>query len=370
MIEIGSTSRETDLALLRAPGGFAWWYADLVTPDGDGLVLIWSYGLPFLPGYADASRRGAPQLPAERPSVNLVAYSGGVPTVYLLQEYPGDAAPRPDPPGVQRIGGCRFARSVAEGRCTLDAEIDCPVPGTDARLTGHVRVRGVARAPDAAGSRSAGSTHLWTPMTGPAEGDAVLRVGGREVARVSGRAYHDRNGGSVPLHALGIGRWMWGRFPLEGREAVYYLLWPRGGGAPECLGVVVGGDGGTERVAGLEVELGPERRSYAGLRWPERIVLHARGRPWLEVRHRALADVGPFYLRLLSEGAVPGGERAVGWGELCVPDRVDLPVHRPFVRMRVHRVGAANSVWLPLFTGPRERRVGRLLRHALSGRRG
>jgi hypothetical protein len=363
MIEIGSTSRGMDPSLLRAPGGFAWWYADLVDPRGDGLVLIWSWGLPFLPGYADAARRGAPQLPGDRPSVNVVAYSRGVPTVYLLQEYAADEAEWQG--GVQRIGACTFALEVDGGRCTLDAALDCPVPGSPERLTGTVRIRGAARAPT---DTAAGGAHVWTPLTGPAEGTAALRVGGREVARLSGRAYHDRNGGSVPLHALGIERWMWGRFPFEGREAVYYLLWPRGGGAPECLGVRVDAGGRTEEVR-LEVELGPERRSYAGLRWPERIVLRAGGRPWLEVRHRALADVGPFYLRLLSEGTMDG-ESAVGWGELCVPDRVDLPVHRPFVKMRVHRVGAPNSVWLPLFTGPRERRVGRLLRHALAGARG
>lgn len=369
MIHIGSTSREMDPALLRAPGGFAWWYADLVTPEGDGLVLIWSFGLPFLPGYAAAARRGAPQLPAARPSVNVVAYSRGVPTVYLLQEYPAAEASWPDAAGAQRIGGCRFVRTVSEGRCTLDAELDCPLPGSADRLTGSVRIEGAARiSPEV--DAAAGAPHLWTPLTGPAEGSAVLRIGGREVARVRGRAYHDRNGGSVPLHALGIDRWMWGRFPLAGREVVYYLLWPRGGGAPECLGLVLRADGSTEEVAGLEVEPGPERRSYAGLRWPERITLRAGGERWLEVRHRALADVGPFYLRLLSEGTAAGGQRAVGWGELCVPDRVDLPLHRPFVRMRVHRVGEANSLWLPLFTGPRGRRVARLLRHALAGRRG
>lgn len=368
MIQMGSTCREMDPGLLRAPGGFAWWYADLVDPRGDGLVLIWSWGLPFLPGYAGASRRGAPQLPAERPSVNLAAYSRGVPTVYLLQEYAAGEASWPDP-RTQRIGGCRFTRTGGGGRCTLHAELDCPVPGSAERLTGSVRIEGVARISPADGS-AGDAAHVWTPLTGPAEGTATLRVGGREVARVAGRAYHDRNGGSVPLHELGIERWMWGRFPLPDREVVYYLLWPRGGAAPECLGVVVHADGRTEETAGLEVELGRERTSLAGLRWPERVGLRAGGASWLEVRHRALADVGPFYLRLLSEGTAPGGASALGWGELCVPDRVDLPLHRPFVRMRVHRVGAGNSLWLPLFTGPRRGRVGRLLRHALSGRGG
>ena len=29
--------------------GFAWWYLDVVDAEGTGLVLIWSFGLPFLP---------------------------------------------------------------------------------------------------------------------------------------------------------------------------------------------------------------------------------------------------------------------------------------------------------------------------------
>ncbi|HEX7239762.1 MAG TPA: hypothetical protein VF263_05825 [Longimicrobiaceae bacterium] len=369
MIDIGSTDRETDAGHLRAPGGFAWWYADVVTPQGDGVVLIWAFGLPFLPGYADAARRGSPQLPADRPSVNVVAYERGVPTVYLLQEYgAGDADP-PDAAGTQRIGRCRFTRRVEGGTLRLEAELDCPLPGSRERLTGTVRVEGAARAADPGAVDLA--PHLWTPLSGPAAGSATLRHGGREVARVRGRAYHDRNAGSVPLHELGIAWWAWGRFPLRGREVVYYLLWPESGGDPECIGLVVGEDGATERVD-LRVEPGVERRSPAGLPYPERLRLHTvDGGRWLDVRHLRVVDDGPFYLRFLSEGATPGGEHAPGWGELCVPDRVDLPFHRPFVRMRVHRVGGPNSLWLPLFTGPREDRVARLFRHALSrGRSG
>jgi carotenoid 1,2-hydratase len=43
---------------------------------------------------------------------------------------------------------------------------------------------------------------------------------------------------------------------------------------------------------------------------------------------------------------------------------VDLDLHRPFVRMRVHRTEAPSSFWLPLFSGPREGRWRRLGRRA------
>lgn len=375
MIEIGSARDGVPPELLHAPGGFAWWYADLVTEEGDGVVLIWSYGLPFLPGYADAARRGRAQRPLDRPSANVVVYRRGVPVFYLLQEYP--AAGEPESLETEQwIGRSRFARWVAEGRFTLEAELDCALPGTRARLRGTVRVEGTARgAGDDAGSL-ADAPHVWTPLSGPAWGTAELDVGGRPVPRLRGRAYHDRNGGRVPLHELGIGRWAWGRVPLADRERIYYLLWPRTESpppfrrpkdaetAPLCLGVDVWADGRTERVV-LSAEMAPGGRGMGGVRWPARIVLRAEGRPWLEVRHRRVADDGPFYLRLLSEGRAPGGETAAGWSEICHPDRVDLALHRPLVRMRVHRASGPNSFWLPLFAGPREGRVGRLLRQLL-----
>jgi hypothetical protein len=362
VIEIGGAAQAVDPGLLRAPGGFVWWYADVVTPQGDGAVLIWSYGLPFLPGYADASRRGRPQLPISRPSVNLVVYRRGVPAFYLLQEH----APAPVDEGalteVQRIGGCTFRRQVVDGRCTLSAVLDCELPGTADRLCGTWTLTGAARRD--AGARVAASEHVWTPLTGPCEAVVDLSVGGRPLGVIRGRGYHDRNGGRVPLHDLGIGRWMWGRFPFAGQERIYYLLWPRAAGAEMiAAGVAIGADGRTEQVP-LRVELGRERMTFGGLRRPERIVLRHGGDVWLDVRHTVVSDAGPFYLRLLSEGSV-GGETVAGWSELVHPDRVDLARHRPFVRMRVHQPSGTNSPWLPLFTGPRAGRPARLVRHML-----
>ena len=367
MIVLGDTSGTVPPDVLRAPGAFAWWYADLVTPEGDGAVLIWSYGLPFLPGYADAARRGAPERPVDRPSVNLAVYRRGAPAFYLLQEHPPAPVERAGLAGVQEIGGCRFGRSVDAGQCTLGADLDCALPGTDERLTGTLRLRGVARGSGDRVDSAADATHVWTPMTGPAEGEISLRIGGRGFVEMRGRAYHDRNHGTVPLHALGIARWMWGRVPLPGREAVYYLLWPSDGGDPVFLGLEIGSDGVTREIE-LDAELGRERAAFGGLGRPERIVLRERatGRPWMEIAHRRTVDAGPFYLRMLSEGAATDGSRAMGWSELCVPSRVDLGAHRPFVRMRVHRAHGPNSPWLPLFAGPREGRPMRLLRHVFS----
>jgi hypothetical protein len=363
LIDIGSTEAAVPVDLLDSPGGFAWWYADLVAPSGDGAVLIWSYGLPFLPGYADAARRGAPQPPRRRPSLNVAVYRRGAPDFYLLQEYPADASSPAALADEQRVGRSVFRRSVYSDRCILDAAIDCDLPGGGGRLTGTLRLEGVARAAQGV-SAEGHPPHLWTPLTGPATGALRLLVDGRPVAEVEGRAYHDRNAGRVPLHDLGIDRWMWGRVPLADRELVYYLTWPRGAARPIHFGVEIGADGRTTRTP-VEVELGRERRAFGGLLRPERIRLRTGGRPWLEVAHTRVVDAGPFYLRMLSTARTGAGEEAVGWSELCRPDRVDLAPHRPFVRMRVHRTEGGNSLWLPLFTGPRAGRAARLLRHAL-----
>jgi hypothetical protein len=296
----------------------------------------------------------------------VAVYRQGAPAFYLLQEYPAEAGVAPTLAHEQRVGRSVFGRTLDDRRCTLGAALDCDLPGTRARLTGTLRVEGVARAPETDGAEDV-APHLWTPLTGPATGTLRLELDGRPFAEVSGRAYHDRNAGRVPLHDLGIDRWMWGRFPLADRELVYYLTWPRGADGPIHFGVEIGADGRTTRTP-LEVELGRERRSFGGLPRPERIVLRAAGSPWLEVVHTRVVDAGPFYLRMLSEARTATGESAVGWSELCRPDRVDLAAHRPFVRMRVHQASGRNSMWLPLFTGPRAGRVGRLMRHILEAR--
>lgn len=376
MIRIGSADREMDARFLRAPGGFAWWYVDLLTPDGDGLVLIWSYGLPFLPGYASRARLGRPELPTARPSVNVVVYRRGRPSFYLLQEYAdpdgAGALPGASPgstilPPVLRIGDSEFRSWREDGRQRVEATLDCAVPGSSQRLTGTVRVDGVARRPDG-DAEEADAPHVWTPLTGPATGTATLDWGDQSVARLRGRAYHDRNGGAVPLHDLGIRHWIWGRFPLRDRELICYLLWPEHArGSPRVLGLTIDAAGRTEAVGDLRAELGPERRGFAGLRWPERFRLLRGDALWAEVRHAVVVDQGPFYLRFQSEARTGDGERALGWGELCRPDAVDRARHRPLVRMRVHRPAARNSLWLPLFTGPRSGRAGRLLRALLPG---
>ncbi len=342
--------------LLEVPGAFLWWYVDLINEAGDGLVAIWSYGLPFLPGIASAARRGAPRPPGERPSLNVVIYRAGQPVCYLLQEYAPDEVSWEA--GRWRFGHNLITQRVEDHQVHLDLTLDCALAGTKERLRGSVQVSGVARVSCGDEAHDTRGAHDWSPLMGPASGVVDLRAGQAHY-KFEGRAYHDRNSGEAPLHALGFEDWIWGRLAFEGEEILYYILWPRGGGAPEALGVRIDASGRTTLVRGLDVRLSSPAWSPMGMRWHERVELFDEGALWLDARVTQTLDMGPFYQRFQLE-ATRQGAGAVGIGEACLPDRIDLAAHRPLVQMRIGRP-RRSSIWLPLFCGPRQGRVTRLL---------
>lgn len=348
--------------LLDSEGGFLWWYADIFDAEGNGVVLIWSFGLPFLPGYADAARRGRAQTPRERPSVNVALYREGKLDAYLLQELqPVDATWSKQE---WRFGESRALSNLEDGRRSLYVDLDAPLP-TGERLQGTLRLEGPGRrTADADVYRS---VHDWAPLTGPAHGSWDLQVASENYAG-SGRAYFDGNAGATPLHDTGIHEWTWGRAPFEDREAIYYVLWPARGVRATAVGIEIDQEGEL-RSFSLEVERIVWRRGSAGLKYPAKLELTRDGQHWLTSWVADLLDDGPFYLRYFTKAQ--GQTTTVrGMGEFCRTDRIDLARHRPLVRMRVHRVDRDNSIWLPLFSGPRNGRVARLIKQWVGGRRG
>lgn len=369
MIELCSATCVPDANVLHSPGGFTWFYVDLVDDQGCGATVIWSWGLPFLPGYAGAARAGQPELPADRPSVNVVVYAGGRERFYLLSELPPDQCSWGADGRSWRLGDCTFTWTDTPGTDnpgtptrSLQATLDLALP-TGGRATGELWLTGPLRRDTSVGpglAADAGCPHVWTPMIAASPGGLRLHTPSGEF-QVRGRGYHDRNSATRPLHGLGIQSWWWGRVALPGRDLVFYRLMPSDpGAAPRDLVVELGADGSCRSCEDAGLQTGRLRRTPWGLRWPTTASFpDPDGRP-VEVEVSALLDNGPFYQRYLLRGRC-GGDQGYGFGEHVVPDRIDTDLLRPLVRMRVHRADGPNSMWLPLFSGDSEGRWARLL---------
>jgi len=377
LIELSSADRPPDPAVLHSPGGFTWFYVDLVDDQGRGATVIWSWGLPFLPGYVRAARRGRPELPVNRPSVNVVVYAGGRERFYLLSELPPEDCRWSADGRSWQLGKCFFEWTDVPGSGqgppggaaparTLQASLDLALP-TGGRVTGELRLSGALRrdCPGRSGSAPTSAadppgSHLWTPLVAATRGCLDLRTPGAEF-RVRGRAYHDRNSATRPLDELGIQRWWWGRIALPGRDLVFYRLIPSEPGAvSRDIVVEIAADGSCRVREQSGIAMGRLRRSRWGLRSPISATFPDPDGAPVHVEVTALLDDGPFYQRYLLRGRC-GADEAYGVGENVVPDRVDTDLLRPLVRMRVHRSEGPNSMWLPLFSGDSDGRVRRLL---------
>lgn len=371
LVELSDPGAGLSPRLLSAPGGFLWWYLDLLDARGDGLTIIWSFGLPFLPGYADAARRGRPQTPRQRPSLNVSMYRDGTLDFYLLQEF-DEHEVQWDP--TDRGDRWRFGRSHIESlvvddrrRITMNLHLDVP------QFDGIARVELEAAGPgcvdgnechDPANRRHQPvPEHDWTPLMAACEGRAKAVIGDEETTWC-GRIYHDRNGGCVPLHRLGIRNWVWGRIALPDRELIYYDLDAKDDSSQTLL-LTIGADGEIRHTKQLQLRRRHSRTNLAGLTWWPSMSIWSEGNRWLELDASDVVDSGPFYLRTMLEATDGDGKTFRGIGEVCEPGRIDLGRHRPLVKMRVHRRRDENSMWLPLFTGPRSGRIRRLVRSML-----
>ena len=342
-------SEARDRSLLDRSGAFVWWYLDALDETKSGLVLIWSYGLPFLP---QASR--APKA-KELPSLNIALYENGRPTFYLLQTYEQERALYSR--RGWRFGDTRIARTYRDGKQRLDIDLSCEVPRGPDPLQGQLAVVGPLAQLDPT-DQDGGGVHRWSPLMGPAVVKGALRCGQRRW-EISAPAYHDHNTSSAPLGGLNIDRWTWGRVVTRDRTLIYYAVWPKRG-APIVYGLRINADGRCERWQEPQLELMRSARALYGVRYASHLELHEQGRRVMSARTERIVDNGPFYLRTIERFELDGEEH-FGIAEWVRPDRVHSGLFRPFVNMRVHTSQGPNSMLLPLFTGPEQGRFQRLV---------
>ncbi len=329
MLDLLTPQIKIDPEVLKKNGSFAWWYLDLLDENGDGLVLIWAFALPFLAGSGASS---------ERPSLALSVYKDGQAEFVLLTELEhGEFSEQG-----WRMGRSSFAQESRNGTRHLLVELDIDTP--KGPVTGTIRVDGPELGAMQGATDGSGAVHGWSPQMGAGRAQAKLNCGDWSV-ELDGECYRDRNFCTRPLDQLGISRWVWGRAVVDGALLVWYLV----EGEHPSSRVFIEREGRLDEVQ-VEVACAGWRRDRYGLRWAESLHILGDGIV-LQVTQGKPLDRGPFYLRHPVK-AILNGRPGGGWGELVVPDKLDQPWLRPFVNMRTQRL-SGNSMFLPLFAGPR-----------------
>ena len=350
MISLSSSPTLASKAL-HTPGGFLWWYVDIIDEQGNGVVLIWSFGLPFLPNYAAKARKSTPQSPHERPSLVISIYKNFQLDCYLFQEYSSEEVSWESS---QWSFGANCIQTTQDG---LDISLSLPIPKTTLTLNGTIQVQGTKRKD---GNRPSHTDHEWVPILMPATANVHLRCGEEEYT-FSGRAYHDHNSALLPLHNLNIQSWWWGRIALPEQELIWYSLIPNQQASPIHLAITVSKEGDIQIYDEGNCECLNLKKSIFGLSSPSSFEVDTPWEERISIKVKSIIDDGPFYQRYIVHTNTTKGD-GYGIAEQVVPDRVDGDWMRPLVQMRVSQSKRShNSFWLPLFTGPKKGRWTRLL---------
>jgi carotenoid 1,2-hydratase len=314
------------------PGGYAWWYFDAISDDGErALTAIFFRGSVFSPDYARRARTGGAHAD-EHLGVNLALYERGRQRAWVMSEYGAEALRRADGDALT-IAGSSVERTPAGGLRVRVEERSAPflisLARAGAKVAGTVELMPLAPAIGPSVLESATSRrHEWqVPLP-----RARVRVSfERPQLRFEGTGYHDVNRGDGRLED-GFSRWSWARFhppSHERRALVLYALRDRAGGERALIVDTEGGATPTE----VRGETGPPHAVGWGLRAPRWFsggALKCVPAAWLE---RA-----PFYARYTADLHDGGRAIASGLGEHLDLDRFRAPGVQFLLRFKTRKV--------------------------------
>jgi carotenoid 1,2-hydratase len=299
------------------PGGYAWWYFDALSDDGErGFTAIFFRGSVFSPSYASRMRRGLAPSADEHLGVNLALYARGRQVAWVMSEYGARELGRADAGGLA-IAGSSIERLPSGGLRVHIRERSAPffaaLGRLGTRIAGTVELEPLARPIGATALiGSDGRKHEWqVPMP-----RARVRVAmERPAFSFEGTGYHDLNRGDGRLEAA-FSRWSWARFHPAERERTVILYSVRDRrGAPWALHVDTA-QADVPRPMDASHD-GPLRRAPWGLTLPRWFSVgdHLRCTP------HDLLEAAPFYARYTGELTDGDGRVARGVGEYLDLDR-------------------------------------------------
>ncbi len=197
------------------PGGYAWWYVDALSDDGQfGLSIIAFIGSVFSPYYYWAGRRD----PANHVAINVGLYAPGRKRWTMTERGRNSLAVE--------------ERAIRVGPSSMEWTPECLTVRLNEKIfPTRAPIRGVIRLfPKAlfntAYSLDAAARHRWEPIAPIARVEVELEA---PSMRWSGHGYFDCNSGDEPLEAA-FSTWDWSRAALKDAATVLYDVRDHGGG--------------------------------------------------------------------------------------------------------------------------------------------
>ena len=200
-----------------AHGGYAWWYVDALSEDGQyGLTLIAFIGSVFSPYYAWARKRGSGD-PMHHCAVNVALY-GKRGSRWAMTERGRSAVTRT--PSSLCIGRSSMTWEGDTLTVSLD-EMTAPWPS---RVRGTVTLHTESLAKHVVALDGVGH-HRWQPIAPCAQVEVALS---HPQLRWSGPGYFDTNSGDAPLEDT-FANWQWSRTSRADGTSILYDVCRRDG---------------------------------------------------------------------------------------------------------------------------------------------
>ena len=295
------------------PGGYAWWYIDGVSDDGqNAIVIIIFVGSVFSPYYAWRGFRD----PADHCAINVALY--GHPQRWSMTERGSDDTERTK--DTYSTGNSQV-RLTREGLEIEFDEVGAPLPR---RVRGRVKVA-MPYCSDQQFQLDQNARHFWSPACTHARISVDFEKPGLSW---QGHGYVDSNLGLEPV-AKGFDYWDWSRTPRETGDILIRYVTDPVGGDQRMLHLQISPDGRAREVdGGTEVMLSPsatwrvKRRSGTLNGRAPRVV-------------RSLEDT-PFYSRSLLDYGV--GTSGYTTHETLSCQRLRSPIVQAMLPFRMPRL--------------------------------